>query len=454
MGVNVRMVGSGRVVVNDQQEEDEVRAAEASGSPNGHFESVSDQYGEHGLKWNPRDLDIIYDARCNLGSSHDESLPVVDDGKFEDGALNSRWASWQDAMYTAIHELSSCVGVLRYAQKYVPFDHREPANQALIEIYDGMLAGDFPLYAEMIGSLGENPRSLPETLIKRDGRLLSNIFFWHIRGMLAQYQYAGQPKRILEIGGGYGALARLWLTNAFAGVERYVIADLPESLFFAEVSLRDEFGADVGYWNGSDPGTKVVLLPISRLNQYKTPSDLVISMGSMQELSDVWVNFYMKWLDEYPAKWFYSVNYMGQPLSQLMESRCYWGPRPSTKWATRLLNPDVPLFKSQCCGRYFCEVLYEKAPPRRSIDEWSVLRGAMLTRNSYLEGLELLREKPTIDNGAKLLAGIVAFSQRTGIPFPAPKEVIMIATSIVNGGRLEFQPMLDALSATRKQVAR
>ena len=453
MGVNVRMVGSGRVVVNDQQEEDEVRAAEASGSPNGLFEGVAEAYRPSRVS--DRDVTIIAGARRHLYNARQEPLPVVDDGKFDEGALNSRWTAWQDTMHDAIQGLSgSCVAVLRYAQKYIPFDHREPANQALVEIYDGMLASDFPLYEERIGGLGENPRSLPETLIRRDGRLLSNIFFWHIRGMLAQYQYAGQPRRILEIGGGYGGLARLWLNNATAAVERYVIADLPESLFFAEVSLRDEFGADVGYWNGSDPGTRVVLLPISRLNQYKTPSDLVISMGSMQELSDVWVNFYMKWLDEYPAKWFYSVNYMGQPLSQLMESRCYWGPRPSTKWATRLLNPDVPLFKSQCCGRYFCEVLYERAPPRRSIDEWSVLRGAMLTRNSYLEGLELLRESPSIDNGAKLLAGIVAHSQRTGIPFPAPKEVIMIATSIVNGGRLEFQPMLDALSATRKQVAR
>ena len=50
--------------------------------------------------------------------------------------------------------------------------------------------------------------------------------------------------QICEIGGGFGAPARLFLTNGYRRPRSYVIADLPESLFFAECFLRATLGND------------------------------------------------------------------------------------------------------------------------------------------------------------------------------------------------------------------
>src|SRR5262249_60577060 len=127
-------------------------------------------------------------------------------------------------------------------------------------------------------------------------------------------------------------------------------------------------------------------------------ADLVINMGSMQEMTERWVGTYMTWLDKIDVKYFYSLNYAGQPLFTMGESRNLWSPRLSAKWMTRLLNPDPPLVHAMCIERPFMEAIYEKAPATGSIYDWAPLRDAgFVTHATYLQGLDLVRQYPSIE---------------------------------------------------------
>ncbi len=371
------------------------------------------------------DAAIVETAKRHLAAAVQLQLPIPDNTS----NLVSRWTSWSDSIREKIAGLETCQQVLHFAQSEIPFDHRTQVKEITDElgIYEKLVMEEFPYRFEEIRACSENVLSLPETLYLAYGRLVSNIFYWHLRTMMICQENIKSLKRIVEIGGGYGSLARLWLSTKNE-LERYVIVDLPESLFFSEVALRTEFGDQVGYWEGKDPGTKVVLLPVNRLNEYQASSDLVISVGSLQEMSDAWVSFYMNWLDQHKTKFFYSLNYMGSNIGYLFECRNFWSPRPSNKWVTRLLNPDVPLVKWMCSGRSFVEIFYEKTQTNFPVkfSNWSVLNNNFFNRATYLEGLELLRQDLSLDNAMKFLS-IMARADADH-KFPFPKEGLSIAS--------------------------
>jgi hypothetical protein len=112
---------------------------------------------------------------------------------------------------------------------------------------------------------------------------------------------------------------------------------------FAEVALRAEFGDKVGYFDGSDPGSPILLVPLPFLADFRRSSDIVINTGSMQEMTDEWIDFYMAWLSDYDTKCFYCLNYAAQPISIMGESRNLWTQRPGPEWSTRHLRLNIPL---------------------------------------------------------------------------------------------------------------
>lgn len=373
------------------------------------------------------DAAILATARQNLEAAR-QLKPPVDNA---DGEIQSRWKDWADRIYQETKTFTSCREVLHYAQSKIPFDHRSVVKPDVSEFdkYACLLNNEFPQWYHLLHLVSENPASIPETVYLLWGKhLVSNVFFWQLRNMFFCQTHVDPLNSIIEIGGGYGALARLWLNNPEAKVERYVIVDLPEALFFSEVCLKAEFGDQVGYWHGQDPKTKVVLVPVSRIDEYTKPSDLVISIGSMQEMSDAWISHYMGWLDRYNAKFFYSLNYMGASIEHLFESRNFWAPRPSHYWSTRVLHPDVPLIKTMCEGRSFVEVLYEKIKSQAKFASWSVLNGGFFDRGAYLEGLELLRQDCTEIN-AKVFINMV-MQNVIARKFLLPKEVFSVASAI------------------------
>jgi len=116
---------------------------------------------------------------------------------------------------------------------------------------------------------------------------------------------------------------------------------LPESLFFAEVFLRAHFGdrvINLAETPHDDSGQFVLCAAplIGRLS--KTSVDLVINTWSMQEMSDPWIDFYMNWLENSGARFFYSFNAMCRPIDRLGEVANSYSPRPSINWVARMIG--------------------------------------------------------------------------------------------------------------------
>ena len=210
-------------------------------------------------------------------------------------------------------------------------------------------------------------------------------------------------------------------------------------MFLAEVALRSEFGDMVGYLEDADPGTPILLVPLSRLFALKRTADLVVNTGSMQEMTDEWIDFYVSWLTHYDTRYFYSLNYAAQPISIMGESRNLWTQRLGPEWSTRHLRLNIPLMDLAGPTRDFLECLYEKTPARRSLDEWSIHRGDLLSKTTYVEGLDLLRQSLTVQN-AKAFVELVLQQ----MPYH-PKEILYLARWLVRNGANEYESICAML---------
>jgi putative sugar O-methyltransferase len=363
---------------------------------------------------------IMQTAAANLVAARDAASRA----KFP--AYGSRWQALVDRNAAAALASKTPTEVLHYAQIPASFDHRRALHDSLYQLYANLVQNEFPWFVDQLKMMSDNPFSVPSTLVMMDGRLVSNVLFYHARILLRCVTALDRPIRnIIEIGGGYGALARLWFKNPFAPIERYTIVDVPESLIFSDIALRQEFGDVVCYFDGQSRADRpIVLVPVCHLDSYSCPVDLVINTASMQEMTDDWIDFYMAWLDQCDAKYFYSLNYAAQPISEMGESRTFWAPRPSRAWSTSHLNPDVPLMSVQGLWRNYLEAIYEKSPAKGTLADWSLNRGRLLTRQTYVEGLDLLRQNFNEKDAATFLETVLSRSREV------PKELLWIAKKI------------------------
>lgn len=317
-----------------------------------------------------------------------------------------RWGAYVDQIRCAIERLYTPEETLCFAQTSIGFEHRGNIHHEgkFTAMYERELYAEFPQFSALIDKFSDISGSAPETTYEHKGRLVSNVMFYLARVVLVCLTHIPSTNIVLEIGGGYGAPARMWLRNPIRQPKTYIILDIPESLFFADVFLRREFGdANVYYVENEAPVDPsilrnhcVILCPLSfHAALFDISVDLVINTGSMQEMNEEWVNFYTQWLDRQHSRWFYSLNYFGQPISYLAESANLWSPRPSAKWAARLLriNPGLVRMQSE---RNFLEALYEKnidspSLPSREIKEAEHLHFRYMTVDLLVEYMEIIR---------------------------------------------------------------
>jgi putative sugar O-methyltransferase len=338
-----------------------------------------------------------------------------------------RWRDWAVQTGRAVDGFSNTTEVIHFGQDRmkVPFTHRGKANAELILHCGWIISAEFPAFEKLFSTMKDNPESILGSYVFVGDGKYSDIMLWHTWSLLTCQSHVPDIRSVIEIGGGDGSLARLW--QLYFPVKRYVIVDLPESLFFAEVVLRKEFGYDVGYFDGGMPNAaKILLVPVDLLDQYKEPSDIVVNIGSMQEMNDEWINHYMRWLDQHKTNYFYSLNYAAQPITALKESRCYWGPRPSRRWSPKLLALDPTLIRIMCYGRHFLQALYERKPCQDSIRSWSVFRGHDLTLTTYLEGLDLIRQCPLATDIELFMETVLANCSFKMLP----KEMVALAEMV------------------------
>ncbi|HLJ04669.1 MAG TPA: putative sugar O-methyltransferase, partial [Acetobacteraceae bacterium] len=343
----------------------------------------------------------------------------------------------------------------RYAQTRIGFEHRLPAAQTLryMALYERELRTEFPQYRDLLSHFQDPPQSDPDSQVTLEGRPVSNIVPYQTRIVLSCQSLIPAPKTVLELGGGHGGPARQWLTNPISPAGSYIIVDIPESLFFAEVFLRATFGSNAVHYVPSEQPLdaavleqyRVLLCPVDRLAAVENlPVDLIVNTGSLQEMSEEWVSYYMAWLDRQNACYFYSLNYAAQPLNFLAESINLWSPRPSPRWSARLLRWN-PAFIRMQADRNYLEALYEKTPAALDIaganTRLQLLTERAMTGETLVECMDVFRRCPTAEIALPILRRVM-----TEMPFH-PKEALWLAESL-NGSHDR-----DAIVANQSEIA-
>ncbi|WP_152974261.1 putative sugar O-methyltransferase [Pseudomonas asplenii] len=161
---------------------------------------------------------------------------------------------------------------------------------------------------EVIRSWQDSVKDVPEWARVKPPHILGEIG-WYVDGVLVNYdtrvyqermtllyssgvldklRSLGRPARILEIGGGYGALA-LALMEAVPDCE-YVICDLPESLLFSGIYLS--IATQNVKMHGGAGNERLSLLPNYLFDTLSENFDLVINTLSMSEMSEYQVKRY------------------------------------------------------------------------------------------------------------------------------------------------------------------
>lgn len=385
---------------------------------------------------NVRQENLVDNAKKNLARSiclTADDLPVH----------GIRWGAYAERIRKNIAELQTPTEVLHFAQSKVGFEHRIDKDHEgkFTPMYENELAASYPHFAHLIDSFGDIEGSDPKYVYQHKGRLISNVLFYYTRIIMSCVTCLPQrPEVILEIGGGYGAPARLWMQNPIHNPRTYVILDMPESLFFAEVFLRARFGVD-SVWYVSDKSDQItceraaqfkfILVPLQLHAQLRQLAiDLAINTGSLQEMEEDWVDFYKQWLDGLTCRFFYTLNYFAQPLNALYESCNLWSPRLSPAWKALHLKWNPPLVRMQS-ERNFLEAFYVRdvvTPPMAEAD--GIFR-QFLDRSpcgeSLVEVMDFVRRQPTADVMRKALAHAMA------MPF-APKEALWMAKFLHGDG--------------------
>ena len=272
--------------------------------------------------------------------------------------------------------------------EYSGFDHRIADPVEALKVINFKLEElkirfpDFDLNQHP--GLNESPFSIDKSVVQMDGRKYSSIFLTHLYFYLRTTSFlkpGTSAKRVLEIGSGYGALARIYKT--LSPGTTYVLMDLPESLFYSQTFLTSSFpGAKTKYIDSSTPfdlqagDYDFVFVPVQHCAALKAGDfDLVINTGSLQEMPDDTVRFWMQFIQEtIRAKLFYSWNYFlnnkqiySETGLQNINLIC---PILDPWWNVKYFRINDPVITVDCDGRNWLEVCVERfsAADRKNTD--------------------------------------------------------------------------------------
>ena len=167
-----------------------------------------------------------------------------------------------------------------------------------------------------VTTAGQGSPEYIESIDPHGGVPVSNILFWHLNQYLSVvWQLRFRNLTVVEIGGGYGGLARLFVGENPRSF--YSIVDLPESLFFAECYLRLSLpvSAAIAYAGcDSCPAIRAVKLSTPYRSGFSSVTyDVAVAAASLQEMEEdavrYWLSFVSRWANN-----FYSLNYASTPL--------------------------------------------------------------------------------------------------------------------------------------------
>jgi len=251
---------------------------------------------------------------------------------------------------------------------------------------------NFPGFDLEKSSLSDSIYSIPQSLYPWKGKYLSTIFLTHLHIYLCIVnRLYMSPKTILEIGGGYGALARLFKLEH--PTVQYTICDLPESLFFSEIFLRVNFpNAVIQYAQSEDDFSETAdffLVPVQLVFCLKERLyDIVVNSGSLQEMPDQTVDFWMDFIETNPIKNFYSLNYFANQIEGTIaapEASNYICPKLDPYWHILHWEQNPPLMSIDT-DKNWLELCLRREPEINRNPLEKPIYAQLLYQDSFSEG--------------------------------------------------------------------
>ncbi len=336
----------------------------------------------------------------------------------------------------ALHDPRHVV-ILAQIGRVSGFDHRifgdlESTNNVVSDKLS-IIHKDFGVYVPQNYNIEESEFSIDSSLVKFGGKSYSNIFLTHLQYYLRTAHLApqGQTAQILEIGGGYGGLARIFKL----GLEnvRYCIVDLPGSIIYSYVFLRLNFPDSnivLATSNARLSGEVIksadfILSPVNTAACMEGQTfDLAINTGSMQEMNSDAVDYFMNYIESITyCTHFYSFNYFpsikecytetsGMQSEEQVNLIC---PKIGPQWDALYTRMNTPGLVMDCSSRNWLEIILQRTDPAadhsaRAKAHYEASLGLPLMSDTWLHhALMAAFSDPTEDHVRNLLNGIELF---------------------------------------------
>ncbi len=275
---------------------------------------------------------ILKIAKHNFAATHGDYTRV---GFDESSELGNIWRKNVDQFLRRFIDRGdvSTQEIMRElnARAFYDFTVTEPLIAPSIRWYAQSLARNYGINIDALPADICESKHLPdERCGYREGRRLSSDFLYRLCQVsyLQRTRSLGESPTILEVGAGYGALARTILLSVPS--TRYVIVDIPETLFFAELFLRSEFPHKSFSFVGSNTSdaemmeSDIVLVPTGFRNRINDICfDLTINTNSLGEMPLPVSRGMIEWItkDIQPAKLFSLNRFLNRVSAQLAKHR-------------------------------------------------------------------------------------------------------------------------------------
>lgn len=295
------------------------------------------------------------------------------------------WQERQRSILDVVKKEHDPISFLRKIQKNTVsgFDHRVTKSECdelrrICLFKYKTLQAQHPNFEDVLKKSEESKISEPDSIIKIKGYRTSNIYLSHLKNFLKSTDgIKSKIKKVLEIGGGYGSLSRIFLNTVRP---QYFIVDMKISLVCAYIFLRENFPKlkiflqkkEDEDWNIKKITQKydvVLTLPSEKTfsNLATQDIDLCINVGSLQEMTPTRSNFFQKKIfNTLKIKRVYFLNYFLNPnnLNNIDHERNQ-GVKPivpqiPSKWIVRNFTINDPVWCIDASERNWLEIVLEK----------------------------------------------------------------------------------------------
>lgn len=175
--------------------------------------------------------------------------------------------------------------------------------------------------------------------------------------------------RVLEIGGGLGAIA--YLLRAYYGSRlTFYVVDLPSTLLIQEWYLRACFPEAVTTFKAADAHVEFKQGAFNFINAYviesqDTPFDVAININSMQEMDRAVVETYLRYIERNisPNGLFYFQNNFGHTSSPVEEPSEY---KLDANWTLRAVEAAYQIDCAQTAEQ--CRIVFWRTPQQEDVN--------------------------------------------------------------------------------------